>query len=398
MATFEYNALTSAGRMMTGTIEAGSREQAGQLLKDMQLTVNEITKAKEKRPKTAIGRSEFLLFNQQLASITKTGIPLERGLREISADIGSRRMRTLITEIADELERGTSIEEAIEKRQRYFPELYGHILKAGIESGRLSEMLTSLNRHLELAAVTRQIVFEALCYPGVVLALAAAIITAVFIIVVPQFGNVYLDFGEGAQLPLLTQWFLTMAEHVVHFWVGVLLFICAIVAIFALLSTSPAGRRFKESVLSTIPILGRVFRSASLAKMAEAMAMLVGSGCGMPTCLRLGSGSSGSEKLKLESQILADQIEKGTGIMEAGYFCRTIPRLFLYSVQLGAQRNELQDNLYSLGEMYSSQTRCMQARLQNILPPVMIVFVGFFVGVMVLAVFLPLVRIVTVMM
>lgn len=91
MATFEYNALTSAGRMMTGMIEAGSREQAGQLLKDMQLTVNEITKAKEKRPKTAIGRSEFLLFNQQLASITKTGIPLERGLREISADIGSRK-------------------------------------------------------------------------------------------------------------------------------------------------------------------------------------------------------------------------------------------------------------------------------------------------------------------
>ena len=106
MATFEYNALTSAGRLMKGTIEAGSREQAGELLKDMQLTVNEITKARMKMPRTAIGRSEFLLFNQQLASITKTGIPLERGLREIAADVGSKRMRRLITEIADELERG----------------------------------------------------------------------------------------------------------------------------------------------------------------------------------------------------------------------------------------------------------------------------------------------------
>jgi type II secretory pathway component PulF len=398
MATFEYNALTSAGRLMKGTIEAGSREQAGELLKDMQLTVNEITKARMKMPRTTIGRSEFLLFNQQLASITKTGIPLERGLREIAADVGSKRMRRLITEIADELERGTSIEEAIEKRQRYFPALYGHILKAGVESGRLSEMLTSLNRHLELTAVTRRIVFEALCYPAVVLTLAAAIITMVFVLVVPQFAQVLGDMSEGAGLPVLTRWFLTMSEHVVQFWSGVLFFICVAVAIFVLLSMSAAGRRFKESILLKVPILGRVFRCGALARMAEAMAMLVGAGCNMPTCLRLGSSSSGSEKLKLDSEMLAGQIEEGTGIVEAGYSCRMIPGLFLYSVQLGSQRNELQDNLHSLGEMYSGQTRCMQARLQNFLPPVMIILLGLFVGLMVLAMFLPLVRLITVLM
>ena len=80
MATFEYNALTSAGRLMKGTIEAGSREEADELLKQMALEINSVEKAKAARPKTAIGRNEFMLFNQQLASITKAGIPLERGL------------------------------------------------------------------------------------------------------------------------------------------------------------------------------------------------------------------------------------------------------------------------------------------------------------------------------
>ena len=90
MATFEYSALTSGGRLMKGTIEAGSPEQASGMLADMQLTVNEISKAAEGKPKTAIGRSEFLLFNQQLASLTKAGIPLDRGLRELAADVSSR--------------------------------------------------------------------------------------------------------------------------------------------------------------------------------------------------------------------------------------------------------------------------------------------------------------------
>ena len=399
MATFEYNALTSAGRLMTGTIEAPSLEQAGALLRDMQLTVNEIIRAKVKMPKTAIGRSEFLLFNQQLASITKTGIPLEKGLREIAADVGSRRMRRLITEIADELERGSSIEDAIQKRQRHFPVLYGQILKAGVESGRLSEMLTSLNHHLELAAATRRIIFEALCYPAVVFALAAVIITMIFILVVPQYAEVIEDMMENrASLPALTQWFLAMADHVVQFWGGVLLFVCAIVIVFVLLSGAPAGRRFKESILLQMPVIGRVYHCGSLAKMAEAMALLVGAGCTMPTCLGLASGASGREKLKLYCEVLPSRADEGTGIVDAAYFCRVIPRLFLYSIQLGSQRNELQDNLHGLGEMYSAQTRCMQARLQSILPAAMIIFLGLIVGLMVLSMFLPPVRMVTVLM
>ena len=136
MATFEYNALTSAGRLMKGTVEAGSREEAGELLKQMELTVNSIEKVKAAKPRTAIGRNEFMLFNQQLASITKAGIPLERGLRELASDISSRSMRKLIDSIAGELEAGTSIEEAFEKRQKRFPPLYGRILKAGVEAGK----------------------------------------------------------------------------------------------------------------------------------------------------------------------------------------------------------------------------------------------------------------------
>ncbi len=394
MATFEYNALTSAGRLMKGTIEAGSRNEAGELLKQMALAVNSIEKAKPKRPKTAVGRNEFLLFNQQLASITKAGIPLERGLRELAADVGSKSMRKLIDAIAGELEAGVSIEKAFEKRQKRFPPLYGRILKAGVETGRLSEMLTSLNRHLEMANQTRRIIFEAISYPAVILVLASVILTGVFLFVIPQFKAVLEEMVQG-QLNLLTTACLNVPKNVVPFWTGVGLIVAAILALFAILSTYPAGRRFKESLFLKVPVVGRVYHSSVLSRMAEAMAMMVAAGCDMPASLRLSSGATGSEKVILESEALAGQIEQGTNILEAGQFCRMIPRLFLYSIQLGTQRNELQDNLYSLGQMYAEQARCGQARLQAVLLPIMLIMVGSIILLIVLAMFLPMIQIIT---
>ena len=379
---------------MKGTIEAGSRDEADELLKQMQLVVNSLDKAALEKPKTAIGRNEFMLFNQQLASITKAGIPLEKGLRELANDVDSKSMRKLVDAIADELEAGVSIEDAFEKRQKRFPPLYGRILKAGVETGRLNEMLTSLNRHLEMATQTRRIIFEAMSYPAVILALAAVILTGLFLFVIPQFGPILSEM-TGGRLPALTRLFLGLAKNVVPFWIIAGSFVAAIIALFMMLSRSTAGRRFKESLFLNVPVVGRVYHSSILCRMAEAMAIMVASGSDMPASLRLSSGATASETLILESEILAGHLERGDNILEAGQFCRLIPRLFLYSVQLGAQRNELQDNLYSLGEMYAEQARCGQSRLQAVLLPAMIIGVGCFIAMTILAMFLPMIGIIT---
>jgi type II secretory pathway component PulF len=394
MATFEYNALTSSDRLMKGTIEAGSHDQAAKMLQEMELTVNEITQARPKMPKTAIGRNEFLLFNQQLASIAKAGIPLEKGLRELAKDIASRPVQKLTEGIASDLEAGVSIEQAFEKRQKDFPPLYSRILKAGVQTGRLSEMLTSLNRHIEVANRTRKIIFEAVSYPAIVLALGATIITAIFLLVIPRLGSLLTDMA-GVELPALTRLFINMAKNTVSIWVGIVFLIVAILVILTILSGFAAGRRLKESLFLRIPVIGRLYHVSTLSRLAEAMAMLVAAGADMSSCLRLSAQASGSEKLVLESDILAGHIEQGANILEAGQFCKIIPRLFLYSVQLGMQRNELQDNLYSLGQMYAEQARCGQARLQAVLLPIMLICVGGFLAIAILSMFLPMVKIIT---
>ena len=143
-----------------------------------------------------------------------------------------------------------------------------------------------------------------------------------------------------------------------------------------------------------IPVVGRVYHRSLLARLADAMALLVAGNCEMPDCLRLGSAATGSETIKSQCEMLAERIEQGQNVIEAGQSCSAIPPLFFYSVQLGHQRNELQDNLYGLSEMYTEQTRINQSRLQALLLPLMLVIVGGVVAMATMAMFLPLVSMV----
>ncbi len=394
MAIFRYNALTAAGRLMTGTVEAGSPQEATETLRQMNLNVNLLEKAQTEPSRTAVGRNEFLLFNQQLASITRAGVPLERGLRELAQDMTSKLMRQLVEDIAGDLERGVPIEEAFQKREQYFPPLYGRILKAGVETGRLSEMLTSLNRHLELAGHTRRIVVEAVTYPLVVLTLGAIVITCVFAFVIPQFRSVLQEMVGGRLNPLTAAMF-TLSENLVPFWTIVGVAIAALVGLSLSLSSTPGGRRARESLFLRLPVIGRLYHATILSRMAEAMAVLIGAGCDVPEALRLGAVSSGSGKLIQDSETVSQQIERGAGILETGHSSGLLPRLFLYSIQLGAQRNELPDNLRSLGQMYADQARVGQSRLQTILLPTMIIAIGVLIAMSILAMFLPVIQVVS---
>lgn len=399
MALFEYRSVTDSGRLMTGTIEAADIEQAKSSLAEMGLQVTELEKSKQPPSPGSIGRNEFMLFNEQLASLTKAGIPLEQGLRELAHDAGSSKMRTLITGIADELERGTPIDQAVQKHQKEFPPLYGLILKSGVETGRLSEMLTNLNRHLQVELRTRRVLVESLTYPAVVLAAAAIIVSGLLLFIVPTFAEVLSDMSGGkAGLPGLTGLIFKLSGHVGDFWLVVGIVLAVAVFIWKSLSLNASGRRSKERFFRSLPIVGRVFRNGLLARFSECMSVLINAGCTLDDAVELSGQSSSSELLKQDCTTLAAQLRQGSNFLEAGMTCQTIPRLFLYSVQLGAQRNELKENLNSLGRMYAAKTFSLQSQMQALLESVLIIFLGGIVGTIVLAMFLPMVKMIQVMM
>ena len=128
------------------------------------------------------------------------------------------------------------------------------------------------------------------------------------------------------------------------------------------------------------------------------MSVLVSAGCTLDDAVELSGRSSSSELLRQDCIILANNIKQGFTFLEAGISCQTIPRLFLYSVQLGAQRNELKENLNSLARMYSNKTFSLQSQMQAMLMPILIILLGGMVGTIVLAMFLPMVKMIQVLM
>jgi type IV pilus assembly protein PilC len=399
MSLFEYNSLTESGRLMRGSIEAADAKQARQMLEEMKLNVQELSKVQSKHSLKKFGANEFLLFNQQLESLTKAAIPLEKGLRTLAADAGSPQMRNLLNEIASNLEAGIPIEEAIDKRQAQFPPLYGMMLRAGIKTGHLSEMLTCLNRHLQIVQHTRLIITEAATYPFVVFLTASVIISGLFIFIIPTFAEVLGEMSAGrAGLPTITQMILTAAKYVPHFWVTLVILIITVILFWKSLTLSSSGRRAQERFIQAIPIFGKIHRNGILSRMSESMAMLVDSGCTLPESFRLAARASGSERAIHDSNLVAEQLEKGYPVLEAGAVCQMLPPLMLYSMQLGGQRNCLKENLQELGHMYAQQTFGMQARLQTILMPALIITLGVIIGTIVLAMFLPMVKIIQVLM
>ncbi|MCF7957606.1 MAG: type II secretion system F family protein [Phycisphaerae bacterium] len=390
MAIFEYEALTQGGRKMAGTLEAGSVDQVKEQLTEMKLTVGSINLASKKTIKSMVGRNEFALFNQQLASLANAGIPLERGLRELADDAGTPAMRRLIKNVADDLESGMEIDAAFEKHSKHFPVLYGRIVKAGVKTGKLSEMLLSLNRHLEMGLLTRKILLDAICYPVFILLMTIAISTGLFIFVTPEFRNIFDDLGST--LPDITRFILSITDHIIPFWTFTGIIIASLIVLKTCLVRTKGGRVFVETIYMKIPVIGRIYHYSMLSRLADSIALLISSGCDIPESLRLSAESIGNEKIKQESDLVSQQVESGESLLEAGQFCSTIPRLFTYSMHNGAQRNELQDNLYSLSNMYELQARAWQGRLSGILSPLLLFLVGGFICITITAMFMPMVQ------
>ncbi|MBN2842740.1 MAG: type II secretion system F family protein [Sedimentisphaerales bacterium] len=390
MSVFQYHALTRQGRLMKGTLEAADQQQAEQSLKDMNLDIQMLSKDNTARSHSVVGRSELLLFNQQLSAMAQSGIPLEKSIRHIAAEVATAGSRNLLMGIADDLEAGLPAEQVFEKRKGQFPVLYGRIVKAGIRTGRLSEMLVSLNRHLITAIQMRQTIIEAVTYPAVVAFVALIVLSWIIGYMVPTMRPIFADMGS--EIPAITGFILSSPEYVKYVWLGLVVLGISIWLLVHIGKSNAAVQRKLEWFYLHIPLVGRMYRFSGLSRLADALALLVNSGCDIPEALELAAETTGRSRLIRDCGIIAGRIRSGESLVEAGQGIEQLPGLFLYSAQLGIQRNELSDNLYSMSDMYQQQAKINCSRLSALLTPTLLVFLGLFIGFIVLSMFMPMVN------
>jgi len=387
MKRFKYTAQCEGGAAISGTLEAADSDGAIRQLIQMRLNNIDVHEAKSPRKRRAIGSDDFIFFNEQLASLASTGLCLDAGLRQLGKDVQSPRLRRVLNEVAGDIERGLPLDQALEKHAAQMPSLYGRVVRAGVQSGQLAGTLLNLSHHLRLIAETRRLVVEALAYPVIVLGLALGMVCVIMIVLVPQFEEIFDDFGT--QLPVITLALLALARRVPELLIGLAIAVAALIVLWFMSRLSSYGRMGREKLILAIPALGSVIRNSIRARFLRAMAFSVRSGIPLPEALRLSADATASPTASNDAHRIAGRVEQGESVFTACQQASLIPPMFGYVVEVNTDRDNLEAGLGQLSEAYESRAVHSQSLLRGWLAPLAVIAVGVVVGICILALFMP---------
>jgi type II secretory pathway component PulF len=418
--SFVYQAQGDDGRRVTGTIDASDAGTAILQLETLQLRVIEIEPLKATvggadvpRPRTrALHGDDFAAFNQQLAHLTAAGLPVEAGLRLIAQDMRSGRLAATVALVADELERGVPLGEAFDRHRGKFPALYGRLLDAGVKSGDLSGVLLNLGRHMEMVQRLRSLLWRALSYPLVVLVALAVVLTFLGLYVLPQFEQLYAGFMGDARalgvmrsrwygtpppsssMPWPTEVLFAVSKVVPQVGSAVLVLLLAVPVVWALLRLKGWDVHVVDRVALGLPLVGRALRLNLVARWCHALRIGVAAGLDLPAAIALAGDAVRSPRLRGDGERLIRQLEAGQPMTAAARELSLLPATVPAAIELAAGHHNLPDTLGSLSEMYERQAELRTSAVPAILTPLLVIGVACTVGFIILALMLPMARII----
>jgi type II secretory pathway component PulF len=388
---FEYEAQTGQGESIRGTLEAESAAAANGQLEKLGLRVLAVNPAAAtgRLRQAAIGPDDFLLFNQQLAHMTAAGLPIEAGLRLIAADLSSGRLAKASREVAEDLERGMPLHDAFARHGGRFPPLYARLVEAGARANNLPAMLLNFGRHVDLKLRLRRSLWRTLSYPVAVVLALCGVMLFVSLTVLPQMAEIYRDFKTT--LPTLTEWLLLLGP-LIPYVIGALGVIVAAIGLTALvMQLLGKGGTVTDEFVLRVPLVGAVVRRSMLARWCDAVRIGVEAGLDLPRALSLAGESVGSPRLRDESGALAETLSRGASPLS--FSGKLLPAAVPAAIEYGGKAGDLPATLATMARMYEQQADQQMRTLPAILTPVLLVTIGGFVFLTVLALFLPLMRI-----
>jgi len=392
LSTFAYRAQTPDGQAISGTIDANDQAEADRRLLGLQLRVLDLQPAapslRSRLWRGQLGADDFLAFNQQLAQLTAAGLPVEHGLQLIAQEVRRGKLRRTIDLVAADLESGKTLAQAVDAHRGKFPPLYARLIDAGIRAGNLSAVLLNLGRHLTLVRRMQAAVWRALAYPVIVLLAFSAIFLFVMTHVVPL---CRMTMFRGFELPGITRVALHVSDFLggIPFWPTVAATAILVLLIYLAFWLIGRDRNISEYLLLSTPLLAPVWRRNLAARWCDAVGLGVDAGMDLPASIELADDAIGSPGLEADGQGIVATISHGRPISAAPEG-KILPPMVLAAMDLGATRGELSQALHSLSASYQQQSELRLAAMQAILTPIVLLILGVFLGLLMLALMAPL--------
>ncbi len=417
MPKFHYIALDQNGQEVAGELDAANEAEAVNLLRQNQLYPTQVAQegkgdaAVKKRAKTTTAKSKgkavkaganatvkaksLMIFTRQLATLIDSGLPLLRGLTVLGRQEPNPIMKSTITTIADNVQTGSTFSETLSQYPKIFNKLYINMVKAGELGGVLEIVLNRLAEYQEKAQKLKNKIVAAMVYPIIVMFIALAIMVFLMLVIVPRFEKIFQDMlGDANKLPGLTKMVIGfsrwMGDNVLYLGAGALLIFIG----WKVFSATANGRRTIDKIKLKLPLFGDVQRKTAISRFTRTLGTLVTSGVPILQALNITRETAGNTIVSDAITKVHDAVKEGESMVGPLESSNVFPPMVISMVDVGEETGQLPEMLLKIADVYEDEVDNSVSALTSMLEPLMIVILALVVGVIVMALFLPLIEVI----
>ncbi|KAA0259303.1 type II secretion system F family protein [Deferribacter autotrophicus] len=400
MARFIYKGKDSVGKPISGVIEAKNKAEAMQSLKSRRIEVHEI-KMDWKHIELSFGERindmDIVIATRQLATMINAGLPIVRALDIISAQAPKKKLRKIYTDIKEDIEQGLSFSKALEKHRNIFGDLYINMIAAGEAGGLLDDILERLSQYMEKAISLKRKVKSAMMYPSIVLFVAVVVVWGLMVFIIPKFKEMYEGFG--GTLPALTQFTIALSDFLSSWYGGGLIFggiIASFITIRLVYKKSERGRYFLDNLLLKTPKIGDLIKKVAISKFARTFGTLLSSGVAILEALDIVAKTSGNKVIEKHLKKSRGDIEAGKTVVQPLEKAGIFPPMVTQMIAVGEETGALDKMLTKIADFYDDEVDRAVEGLTKMIEPMLMIFVGGAVGFVIIAMYLPIFKLGTV--
>ncbi len=418
MPTFQYEALNASGKPQKGSIEATTSEEAIQRIKLQGFYPTAVREQKVKKSATAapetvkkkkksgggmsfggVSGKQLTLFTRQLSTLQDAGLPLLRSLQILENQQKPGKLKSVLGSVCDDVEGGMSLSEAMAKHPRVFSRLYSKMVAAGEIGGVLEIILQRLSEFMEKAQRLKRKVVGAMVYPATVILVAMLIVTGIMYFIIPQFQDIFLDFG--IELPALTLFLINTSawvagnaspDQTIPGAVWVLIAPFAIVILMKLLKKTRPGRAALDTLLLLTPILGGIIRKTVIARFTRTLGTLISAGVPILEAITITRDTCGNWVYERALNKVHDSIREGESFANPLRETKVCDPLVVNMIDVGEETGDMDSMLTKIADNYDEEVDVAVSSLVSLLEPVMVIVLGGIIGTIVVAMFLPMVK------
>jgi len=386
--TFLWEGVDRNNRQVRGESKAATETVVTTNLRRQGIRIVKIRK-QSFRGGRSVNEKDITFFTRQLATMLKAGVPLLQSFEIVARGHSNARFSRLMMDIKSKIEAGSSMSQAFREHPKQFDQLYCNLVAAGEASGTLDAILDRLATYKEKILAIKAKIKSALFYPISVIVVAIVVVWIIMVWVVPSFKQVFRSFG--ADLPAPTLIVMAISEFVVAWWwLGFLVVIATVVGTGIMLRRSAAFRYGFDRIMLKVPIIGSVLEKATIARWTRTLQTMFAAGVPLVESLDAVGGAAGNAVYAAATKKIQTEVSTGTSLTNSMANTGLFPTMVLQMIQIGEESGSLDNMLGKVAEYFEREVDDAVAALSSLLEPIIIVFLGVVIGGLVVAMYLPI--------